>query len=111
MECLRSPLRHSYGEYDMIKQNTLVVVKWVDIVGDDSWTTLKEARLITTHPFVSIGWVLSHTKTMLVITSCYSPKDDTVGSVTSIPAGAVEQITEMKRAMKPGPPDPTSPSN
>jgi len=92
----------------MIKQNTLVTVKWVDIIGDDSWTTLTKAKECAPHPFVSVGWVLAHTKDMLVISSCYSPKDDTVGSVTSIPAGAVQEITQLGRAMKPGAPSPSN---
>ncbi len=102
----------------MIKQNTLVFVKWVDIVGDDSWTPLEAARKVTPHLFISIGWVLTHTKDMLVITSCYSPKDDTVGSVTSIPSGAVKEITKLNRAMRPdrlrmrpGLPETINPSN
>ena len=88
----------------LIKPNTLVLVKWVDIVGDDNWLTKKEAEKTRPHPFVSVGWVLTHDKQAISIVSCYSPEDDTVGSVTSIPTGAVLNITRLNRVMKLGPP-------
>ncbi len=86
----------------LIKPNDMVIVKWVDIVGDDNWLTIKEAGETKPHPFESVGWVLKHDKSMLVIVSCYSPEDDTVGSVTAIPTGAILKIVRLGRVMKPG---------
>lgn len=75
---------------------TLVLVQWVDIVGDDNWLTIEDGQSINTHPFVSVGWLLRKDKSTLVITSCYSPADDTVGGVTSIPMGAVLDVKPLK---------------
>jgi len=74
----------------------LVIVKWRDIVGDDSWQSIKEGTALKPQAFISMGWLLRETKDVIVIASCYSPDDDTVGGVTSIPRGAVDSIKPLR---------------
>lgn len=85
---------------------TLVVVHWVDIVGDDNWQTRKEAAEVKPHAFISVGWLLKKNKKAIVIIACYSPDDDTVGSITSIPMGAVLEVKTIKNHRMPNFPDP-----
>jgi len=75
---------------------TLVLIRWKDIVGDDNWQTRKDAKELQPHEFVSVGWLLRKDKKSIVITSCYSPDDDTVGSVTSIPMGTVLEVKQLR---------------
>lgn len=81
---------------NVVHDGTLVVVLWRDIVGDDNWLTRSEARATEPHAFTSIGWLLRKDKKSIVITACYSPDDDTVSSVTSIPMGAVLDVKTVK---------------
>ena len=85
---------------------TLVMVRWEDIVGDDNWQTRKEAIGVIPHNFVSVGWLLRKDKKSIVITACYSPDDDTVGSITSIPIGAVLEVKTIKSHRMPNSPAP-----
>ena len=52
----------------------------------------EEAQLIEPQRFVTLGYVLRNDDKAVVICSTYSYDDDTVGSVTSIPKGAVTRI-------------------
>ena len=85
---------------------TLVIIRWKDIVGDDNWQTREEAAEVKPHVFISIGWLLKKDKKAIVITACYSPDDDTVGSITSIPMGAVLEVKTIKSHRMPNFPAP-----
>jgi hypothetical protein len=76
-------------------QRPLVLVKWKDIISKDDWLKVSEAE--KTHPqlFISVGWLLSRSKECLVMTSCYSPEDDTVGAVLSIPTGTLVSVKKL----------------
>ena len=67
----------------------LVLVEWLDIIGKDSWQSLDKARATSPERFRSVGWLLRRDKKAVVIAACHSMKDDTTGSVTSIPSGCV----------------------
>ena len=69
-----------------------VIVEWLDIIGDDESRTQEEAQLIEPQRFVTMGYVLRNDDKAVVICSTYSHDDDTVGSVTSIPKGAVTRV-------------------
>ena len=69
-----------------------VMVEWLDIIGDDEWRTQEEAQLIEPQRFVTLGYVLRNDDKAVVICSTYSYDDDTVGSVSSIPKGAVTRV-------------------
>lgn len=84
---------------------TLVVIHWKDIVGDDNWQTRGEAKEVKPHGFISVGWLIRKDKESIVIASCYSPDDDTVGSVTSIPMGAVLEVKTIRSHRMPNFPD------
>jgi len=72
-----------------------VIVEWLDIIGDDEWRTQEEAQLIEPQRFVTMGYVLRNDDKAVVICSTYSHDDDTVGSVTSIPKGAVTGVRDV----------------
>jgi hypothetical protein len=74
----------------------MVLVEWRDIVGDDSWQSTKTGTALKPQTFLSVGWLLRRTKEAVVIASCYSPDDDTVGGVTSFPRGAVISIKPLR---------------
>lgn len=78
------------------KHRPMVLVKWKDIISKDDWQKYLEAENTKPQLFVSIGWLIRKTKDYLVIASCYSPEDDTVGTVTSIPTGTVIDVKEYR---------------
>jgi len=72
-----------------------VIVEWLDIIGDDEWRTLKEASSIEPQRFTTLGYLIRNDDKAIVVCSSFSPDDDTVGSVTSIPLGAVTSLKEV----------------
>ena len=74
----------------------LVLVEWLDIIGEDSWQSLQKARAVSPMRFRSVGWLLRDDKKAVVIAACHSLKDDTTGSVTSIPRGCVVSVKPLK---------------
>jgi len=82
--------------YMTIKTKTMVLVKWKDIISKDEWQKYREAECTKPQLFVSIGWLIRRNKDYLVIASCYSPEDDTVGTVTSIPTGTLVEVKELR---------------
>jgi hypothetical protein len=80
---------------------TLVLVTWDDITGDDGWQDVKKAAEQKPCLFVSVGWLLKNSPALVVITSAYSPEDETVGGVTAIPRGVVRSIKPLRGHMKP----------
>ena len=88
------------------KTKPMVLVKWKDIIGKDEWQKCGEAELVCPQVFFTVGWLLCHKKDYLVVASCYSPEDDTVGTVTSIPTGTIIEVKEFRhnhRTLKPKP--------
>ena len=77
-----------------------VVVRWLDIVGDDGgWLTLAEAKeyrpsLVETH-----GWILEENESYILVASTLSiggsGDEDTVGGVHAIPRGVLVAVKEM----------------
>lgn len=72
-----------------------VIVEWLDIIGDDEWRPQAEAELIEPQRFVTLGYMLRNDDKAVVVCSTYSHDDDTVGSVTSIPKGAVTRVRHV----------------
>ena len=74
----------------------MVLVKWKDIISKDEWQKYREAESLKPQLFVSIGWLVRQNKDCLVIASCYSPEDDTVGTVTTIPTGTLVEVKKLR---------------
>lgn len=71
----------------------LAVVEWVDSMGGNSWTYIKD-ELGNSHPTLhSVGWVLESPKTHVLLGSSLHPKSKQVGQTMSIPRGCIKKIT------------------
>ena len=82
------------------KEKTLVVIKWRDVLSDDSWTRAKDVECPTLY---SVGWFVSDDGDTVKIASTLDPddfsdeaKDETKPipySITAFPKGCVVEVT------------------
>ena len=82
------------------KEKTLVVIKWRDVLSDDSWTLAKDVECPTLY---SVGWFVSDDGDTVKIASTLDPddfsdeaKDETKPipyGITAFPKGCVVEVT------------------
>jgi hypothetical protein len=82
------------------KEKTLVVIKWRDVLSDDSWTRAKDVECPTLY---SVGWFVSDDGDTVKIASTLDPddfsdeaKDETKPipyGITAFPKGCVVEVT------------------
>lgn len=85
-------------EYQLVKVGDFIILKWVDIVGNDAaWVSKKEAREMRPLEMVTVGRVVSKTKTHITIAGTWSDADpDTWGNLNCIPFGVLKTISREK---------------
>jgi len=81
------------------KEKKLVIIKWRDVLSDDSWTLAKDVNCPVIH---SVGWLVSDDGETLKIASTLDPddfsgeaKDETKPvpyGITAFPKGCVMEV-------------------
>ena len=84
------------------EEKSLVIVKWRDILADDSWTRASEVECPS---FYSVGWLVCDTDETLKIASTLDFEDFTdeakgearpiLYGVTAFPKGCVEEVVPL----------------
>ena len=82
------------------KEKKLVVIKWRDVLSDDSWTLAKDVECPTLY---SVGWLVFDNEDTIKIASTLDPddfsdeaKDETKPipyGITAFPKGCVLEVT------------------
>ena len=84
------------------EEKKLVVVKWRDVLADDSWTRAKEVECPS---FYSVGWLVCDTDDTVKIASTLDFEDFTdeakgearpiLYGITAFPRGCVEEVVPL----------------
>ncbi len=83
-----------------IEAYTFVEVRWLDIEGDDGWSTLDVLRKEKLPVAVSKGYLLSQSKGITRIFTDYilnkdKPTFDTIGNTCIIPTAVIQSIKKL----------------
>jgi len=63
----------------------LIKVKWIDAIGADGWTDIKEIRKEVPVVHYSVGYIAKETKEFITITMSYDKKKEQYGAWLCIP--------------------------
>ena len=75
----------------------LVMVRWVDIIGEDQtpWSTIEEAKAMKPAPIITIGKVVENTDHYLTVASSWDESSEFLGNLNCIPKGVIEEVSEI----------------
>lgn len=75
----------------------LVMVRWVDIIGEDQnpWSTIEEAKAMKPAPITTIGKVVENTDHYLTVASSWDESGDFLGNLNCIPKGVIQEVSEI----------------
>lgn len=81
-------------KWNKIKEGTLLLVTWDDIVANCSWLSDDKAQSYSPTQCKDIGWLINDDELNIRITN--SVNSDGEKSITVIPKGCVRQIKQIK---------------
>lgn len=75
----------------------LVMVHWIDIIGDDlnPWSTLEQAKEMKPEPIATIGKVVEDNDQHMVIASSWNDQGGLLGNLNCIPKGVIQSVVEV----------------
>tara|TARA_R110000824_G_scaffold29567_1_gene98306 strand:- start:109 stop:372 length:264 start_codon:yes stop_codon:yes gene_type:complete len=75
----------------------LVLVKWLDIIGEDQnpWSTVEEAKAMKPAPISTIGEVVEDTAEFLTVASSWDESGEFLGNLNCIPKGVIREVFEI----------------
>ncbi len=79
--------------WDNIKEGTLLLVVWHDIIMDSSWTDIKDIKITKPPECKDIGWFINHDDLNIRISN--SINSDGEASFTLIPKGCIRDVRKI----------------
>ena len=75
----------------------LVLVHWIDIIGDDHnpWSSLEQAKDMKPEPISTIGKVVEDNDEFMVVASSWNDQGGLLGNLNCIPKGVVQSVVEV----------------
>tara|TARA_R100001443_G_scaffold91879_1_gene98619 strand:+ start:785 stop:1039 length:255 start_codon:yes stop_codon:yes gene_type:complete len=74
----------------------LVLVNWVDILGeDDAWSSSEEVKELRPAEISTVGRLLIQTDDYIVVVSSWDHSGDHFGNVNCIPRGVIRELKEL----------------
>tara|TARA_Y100000114_G_scaffold150791_1_gene166687 strand:- start:233 stop:511 length:279 start_codon:yes stop_codon:yes gene_type:complete len=85
----------------------LVLVHWIDIIGDDHnpWSSLEQAKDMKPEPISTIGKVVEDNDEFMVVASSWNDQGGLLGNLNCIPKGVVQSVVELDVETEEGPVD------
>ena len=85
----------------------LVLVHWIDIIGDDHnpWSSLEQAKDMKPEPISTIGKVVEDNDEFMVVASSWNDQGGLLGNLNCIPKGVVQSVVEVDVETEEGPVD------
>lgn len=85
----------------------LVLVHWIDIIGDDHnpWSSLEQAKDMKPEPISTIGKVVEDNDEFMVVASSWNDQGGLLGNLNCIPKGVVQSVVEVDLETEEGPVD------
>ena len=85
----------------------LVLVHWIDIIGDDHnpWSSLEPAKDMKPEPISTIGKVVEDNDEFMVVASSWNDQGGLLGNLNCIPKGVVQSVVELDVETEEGPVD------
>jgi len=80
--------------WDKIKEGTLLIITWDDIVADASWLSDDVAQEYPTTVCKDVGWFVNDDKLNIRITSSVAADGDK--NIRVIPKGVIRHIKQIK---------------
>ena len=75
----------------------LVLVHWIDIIGDDHnpWSSLEQAKDMKPEPISTIGKVVEDNDEFMGVASSWNDQGGLLGNLNCIPKGVVQSVVEV----------------
>ena len=80
--------------FENIKEGTLLLVSWMDIIDKSSWTSDAEAQTMQPMLCKNIGWFVNSDKDSIRLT--HSVAEDGEKSIFVLPKGCIKKIQKIK---------------
>jgi hypothetical protein len=80
--------------WDRIKPATLLIVKWDDIVSDNSWLKDEVAQKYQPAVCKDVGWFINHDKLNMRLSSSVNNSGEK--NITVIPKGCIRDVKIIK---------------
>lgn len=77
------------------KRNDLVCVSWIDAESVDEWTFLAD-MCDDLPPVLTVGLVVSHTKTLIIVACNHDTKNNSYSCIIKIPTGMIQKVKLLK---------------